>query len=520
MVTHRASRVALSLLLLTVSGCVSVSRTGGIRNVQREVAEASRAAPPFVDPTDGAAVDASVAELLATPLTPAASVRVAFLRNPLVLEALARVGLSQADVVAASRITNPVISGSVITGAGERQVIGGIAQPITELLLLSARKHLAAGEYERTQHLVSAALLDLARDTEAAWYRYVSAEQVRTMREAVTHSAEASAVLAQRFFDAGNISELDLTLNQAEAAQARIASLRAAAEARAAKFDLQQRMGLSGYPEWHAVSDLPAPVAISPAADPLVTLAHDRRADLVAARQEVALLDDALRVVRQWRWLGTVEVGVERERETDGRTLTGPTLALALPIFNRGQAGIARAEAALEQSRARLRVLEASVDNAIRLGLDRLMIAQQVAEEYRQSLVPERALIVKRQQERQNFMFIGQFELLLSKQQQYDTYQSYLEAVRDYWLARVFLVRSVGADLPSATEASGPGVGVDSILQAPADSMEHGDNSHQRSHTMASPPEPGDPVMPGMAGMPHPTHETSDTPSAPRGHRP
>ena len=523
MVTHQASRVALGLLLLSVSGCVGVSRTDGVRRVQQEVTTASGGAPMFVAPSDNTASDARAAELLTAPLTLSAAVQVAILRNPTVLEAYARLGVSQADVVAASRITNPVISGSAIAGAGKRQVIGGIAQPITDLLLLSARKRLAAGAYEGTQHLVASVLLDLVRDTEAAWYRYVSAEQVRTMREAVARSADASAALAYRLFDAGNISDLDLTLSRVEAARARLATLHAVANARAAKYELQQRMGLSGDPEWHAAVDLQAPVSVAETADALAALARDHRADLLAARQEATLLDDALRVARRWRWLGTVEVGVERERETDGRRLTGPTLALALPIFNQGQAGIARAEAQLEQSRARLRTLEASADRAVRVGLERVTIAQQITEEYRGSLVPEHALIVKRQQERQNFMFIGPFELLLWKQQQYDTYQGYLEAVRDYWLARVDLDRAVGADLLSETHASGTAVGVDAILQAPAGTMEHGDHRHHGGDPTDAPLEPGNakmPDMPDTSGMPPAVRERPDSPSAPIGDRP
>ena len=520
MFTHRGHRVALGLLLLSVSGCVAVTRTDGVRIVQQQVSRADIAAPHFADWSDRAASEAHVAELLAAPLTASNAIQVAFLRNPQVLEAYARLGLSQADVVAASRVANPVLSGSFITGAGERQVIGGIGQSLTDLLLLSARKRLATGEYERAQQLIAASLFNLVRDTEAAWYRYVSAEQVSAMREAVANSAGVAATLAERFFEAGNVSELELTLTRAGGAQARLAALRAGADARAAKYELQQRMGLSGNPEWRAVSELPAPVAVTEAADPLAALARDRRADLVAARQEIALLDDALRVVKRWRWLGTFEVGVERERGTDARVLTGPTLALALPIFNQGQAGIARAEAQLEQGRARLGALEASADSAVRLGLERLAVAYEVAEEYRQSLVPQHELIVTRQQERQNFMFIGQFELLLSKQQQYDTYQGYLEAVRDYWLARVDLIRAVGANLPHASDPPDPAVGVDTTLRAPAESMEQMDHSDRGSHTV-TPSETPVPAMPDMPGMPKPANEPPPHNSAaPKGDRP
>ena len=51
-------------------------------------------------------------------------------------------------------------------------------------------------------------------------------------------------------------------------------------------------------------------------------------------------------------------------------------------------------------------------------------------------------------------MLADQFQLLFVKQQEYAAYQGYLEAVRDYWLARVELGRAVGAALPHATHES------------------------------------------------------------------
>ena len=46
-------------------------------------------------------------------------------------------------------------------------------------------------------------------------------------------------------------------------------------------------------------------------------------------------------------------------------------------------------------------------------------------------------------------MLIGAFELLLSRQQEFDAYEAYLDAVRDYWLARNELGRAIGTALPS-----------------------------------------------------------------------
>ena len=45
-------------------------------------------------------------------------------------------------------------------------------------------------------------------------------------------------------------------------------------------------------------------------------------------------------------------------------------------------------------------------------------------------------------------MLMGAFEALQAKREQYAAYQEYIEAVRDYWLARVRLRLSVGGKLP------------------------------------------------------------------------
>ncbi len=462
-------RLSLALLLGSVSGCAQLPRTDALAHFQQQVSnEQASNADAVISPLDvheQAAVDARVTALLALPLTPQAAVEVTLLRNPEVLEAYAQLGLSEADVAAAGRIANPIFAGSLITGAGERQAIGSIEQSLSDLVLLATRKRLAAGEYQRIEDLQVAKVLDLIRDTDAAWYRYVGAEQIKSLRAAVAHSAELAATLAQRFFDAGNVSALELAVARANAAQARLAAVRAATDARAAQYHLQTQMGLTGPPRWSTPAELPAPSAVADPTEALVARALERRPDLRAAREEVTFWTDALRIARRWRWLGAVDVGVEREREPDGHVLNGPTLTLALPIFNQGQVGIARAQSQLELRRARVRALETAADNSVRLGCERVLDAYRVAEEYRTAVVPEYELMVQRQQELQNYMLIGQFELLRSKQQQYDAYQGYLEAVRDFWLARVELGRAVGMQL--APVAANPTIGTDAILETP-----------------------------------------------------
>ncbi|HVJ61890.1 MAG TPA: TolC family protein, partial [Tahibacter sp.] len=282
--------------------------------------------------------------------------------------------------------------------------------------------------------------------------------------------------------DAGNISALQLKLEQAAASQARIAATGAQAESTRARLALNLRMGLTGAEaaQWKLDAPLASPVAQEDDLDALQKLAREQRLDLAAAQREVDILADALGVARRWRLLGSVEIGVERETETGVKSVTGPTLALALPLFNQGQAAIARAEAQLEISRADLAQLELAIDNDVRLGVERVAALRGIAQDYRESLVPQREAVVQRQLERFNYMLIGAFELLLAKQEEYDAYQGYLEAVRDYWLARVELARATGTRLPSDAAIGERTIGVDAIVAPPQAEGGHGGMDHSK----------------------------------------
>ena len=386
-------------------------------------------------------------------LTADDAVRFALVNNPRLTAEYTKLGFAAADVYDAGRLSNPRLSASVlltgVTGFVDEHSFG-LVQSFTSLLLLPARSRFAAGEFDRVRLLIGAATLNLAAETESTHYRLVGALQTRGMRESVARAAQASAELAQRFFEAGNLSRLELALEQAAASQARLDLLQAQAKVSAARGELNNLMGLSAQEDqWTVEERLSAPVADEDELSDLFTLAAASRLDLAAARRKVELFADALGVTRQFRYLGEVNIGVEATRISEGARLIGPTLSLELPIFNQGKGRVARSEAQLAQAEAELRTLETGASNGIRRAVTEVASAKARAEEYRNFFIPLRETIVARTLEQVNFMLEGQFELLLAKQKEYDAYQGYLEAVRDYWLARVELSRQIGAPLPS-----------------------------------------------------------------------
>ena len=524
-------RLPMAVLMTLLASCASVSRREGAEQVQTLLGARVADARVWNRDATGADVDARVGQLVAAPLTPASAQQVALLKNPRIAAEYARLGIAQADVVEASRIGNPGFSGSAIKGGGASIITTGLSLPLADLLLLSSKRRFAEGEYVRAQHLIAAELVSLAADVNQAWYEAAGAQQVAAMRDAVSRAAAASADLAQRFYEAGNISALEFRLEQASASQARIAATMARAESTRARLALNTRMGLSGEMAAHWQLDVPlaAPVVNEDALETLQSLARENRLDLLAARREVDLLGDALGIAKRWRLIGNIDIGVERERETDGNKLTGPTLSLAIPLFNQGQAAIARAEAQLEISRADLARLELQIDNDVRLGRERVAAMRAIAEDYRANLVPQREAIVRHQSERNNYMLIGAFELLLSKQQEFDAYEGYLDAVRDYWLARNDLARAIGTALPSDVSINARVIGVDALLAPPEDAgmghMHHGgamgdmpgmDHSgHAMSGAESGQDKAPSPPVGNAEHMDHSGHDMSATKSTP-----
>ena len=190
---------------------------------------------------------AAIGRWLDQPMTLDAALRVAMLRSPRLQEEYAHQGLARAEVLEAVEISNPTLSLSRMSlddGGSNRTV--GLSLPLVDLIMLPVRTRLAKLEYERATYEITGAVLGVVAEVESGWYEYVAARQVAAMREAVAEGAAASAELAQRFHDAGNISDLQLAQEQAVASEARIESLRARAEAGRKRLALNQVLGLHG----------------------------------------------------------------------------------------------------------------------------------------------------------------------------------------------------------------------------------------------------------------------------------
>ena len=437
------------------------------------------------------------ADWLGAPLTVESAQRIALTRNPRLVQQYARLGLAQAEIYDAARISNPLFSFSWLDGsAGGEQIGLGLAQNFADLLYLSPRKRRASGELSRIQQEVAGQLLKLAAEVEGAYYAYVSAVAVTELRATIAATGKASADLAQRFFDAGNLPQLELSREQAASTELSIAAARAAAQVLTARTALNNLLGLTADEDhWTIATGLSLPVATEDELAALQHMAEVSRLDLIAARGAVTVREDSLGVARSYRLVGDIAVGIDYERETDGSRLLGPSLGLTLPLFNWGSGKVERARAELEQARAEARQLELDISNGVRLAHAAVLSAREIVQRYRSSLIPQREAVVQHAAKLQNYMIIGQFEVLLAKQQEYAAYQSYLEALGQYWTARANLAGVVGARLPRAAQIAVDGRELSTSVAPPV-----------ASGVAPEAPQTKMPDDMDMQGMDHPGH--------------
>ena len=164
----------------------------------------------------------------------------------------------------------------------------------------------------------------------------------------------------------------------------------AEAEVRADRERLNRLLGLWGpRTVWSVEDRLPEiPEAEIPLAG-LERVAVTNRQDLQAARWGVDLVGRALALRRKTRFFPVgIHLGVNTEKDVGGERVTGPEIALQLPIFDTGKASIARLEAEHRRAQRQLEALAVNARSEVREERDRMLAARDLALYYGRVLLP------------------------------------------------------------------------------------------------------------------------------------
>lgn len=407
---------------------------------------------------DDEAVSRRIRVLLEHDLSVDAAIQIALLSNKGLQAIYEDLSIAQADLVQAGLLQNPTLSGGVtIPVSGSAVQTGfdlGVAQNFLALFLMSARKRVARTELEATKLRVGDAVLRTTFDVQAAYYTLQAAQQTLEMRQTVLETGDAAVALAEAQHAVGNISDLDLVNQRVLYEQLRTDVRRGEAGVLTAREALTRLLGLWGADAAFRVpSRLPAPAPQEPPLEHLEALATNRRLDLASAHAETQALAHAAAMARDFRLVGSPTVGANYERSPERYSAIAPVASLELPIFDQKQAVVARLEAEVRQARDRESALAVDIRSEVRVARGRLAALRDVVDRYAKVVVPMREDAVRLSQERYNAMLLGVYQLLTAKQSEVDAYREFIEALRDYWIARADLERAVGSAIPNGTSA-------------------------------------------------------------------
>lgn len=456
--------VALASASLLV-GCTSAPKDSGFGDVRTEVAERAGHRPQWnrLGNDDGdRSVSAAVADLLAQGLNEERAVQVALLSNRNLQATYEDLGVARAELVQAGLLRNPVFDGEVkfLEGGGGTIVEVAVVQDFLDVFFIPLRKKVAANAFAGAKLRVTGAVLDLVGDVRAAFYTHAAAEQSLELRRTVVAATEASYDLARRVHAAGNMTDLDLANERALHEQAKLELARAEAAALDTRERLNVLLGLWGSnTTWAVQGRLPDPPADEVATDAIERRAVERNIDLAVARNELEAAARTLGIRRSLGLLPEAEAGVAAEREPGDEWSVGPAFSLPIPLFDQGRAATSAARAELERVRQRYAAKAVEVRSAARAARNRLLAARARAEHLKQVMVPLRREITRQTQLQYNAMLVGAFQLLQAKRDEVEAGVAYIDALREYWIARTQLQQVESGRTGALSTVEAPVVG-------------------------------------------------------------
>lgn len=441
--------------LALLAGCAGVTPDRGFGDVAAATRARIGAEPQLArDPAGaGRPLAGPLAPLLAQPLDMDGAVRIALVNNPGLQAAYWDVGVAQADLAQAARLPNPTLDFTRLAGGGALEIDRGVTVNLLGALMTPLASRLEARRFAAVRRDVGARIERHALETRQAWVEAVAAGQALAYARRVADAAEASADLAARMMQAGNMSQLELAREQVYYAEAGAGVARAGKEAAATRERLTRALGLWGrdaqYTLPEHLPDLPA--APAEVAD-VERLALAQRLDVQAAKLDAEATAADLGLTRTTRFIDVLDAGYANKSESGAPREHGYSVSLSLPLFDWGGARVARAEATYMQAVQRVAQTAVTARSEAREHYLAYRTAYDLARHYRDTIIPLRKKIGQEVLLRYNGMLASPQDLLADARDQAGAVCGYIDALKTFWNAQAELEATLGMRLQKDKE--------------------------------------------------------------------
>ena len=389
---------------------------------------------------DASQVHDCIHEALQKELTVESAVQIALLNNQRLQATYETLGIAQADLVQAGLFKNPIfgISLRFENLVGSNHIIEmGLVQNLLDILLKPLKKKLASTELEFREKEVVGHVLDVVSDTKIAYYSLQALLQGVSLRKEMLMTQDARYDMARRLHKAKNITNLALSLEQAQYERAKIDLLSAEIATREAKEKLHVLMGLwGGQIDWKITTQFDEiPLQIDTADLENRVIANS--VDLQMARKQMEATAVRLGIETKELVFPTIGVGIDSEFDSGQKGFIGPQGSIAIPFFDMGKAKEARGRAELMKLYNEYTAQALEIQSAAREVRFRLEHTFEQSRHYQDMLIPVVEKITFETLLQVNAMQMGAFDLLLAKHQEIETKLQAIFVFRDYWIARI-----------------------------------------------------------------------------------
>jgi outer membrane protein TolC len=441
MVFGRITRLSALLATVALTGCASSTADRGFERVAALTEPHTKAKIAWLKSSkERDAIRSAVDELLQKPLGVDEAVRLGLLNNRGLQASYAELGLAASDLAQASRLPNPGFAFKRLSRNDDLDIERQFSLNLLGVLALPLARGIEERRFEQAQLKAANDVVAYVADVRRAWYRAVATQQAATYIEQVKDAAEIRVEFARRLRAAGNWSTLDYMRQQIFYAEivGRIANARRMASRERER--LARLLGLFGADLAFKLPErLPdAPDQPEDVGD-IEAKAIAERFDIQMGKAEIAGLARSLGLTKTTRFLNVLETSYFRNSATGQPRQTGYEISLEIPLFDWGDAKVARAEYVYMQAADRLAELAIKARSEVREAYLDYRTAHDLALHFQKEVLPLRKQISEETVLRFNGMLIGVFELIADARDQISSVVSAIEAQREFWLAETTL---------------------------------------------------------------------------------
>lgn len=403
-------------------------------------------------------------------LTMDRAVAIALARNRDVIAAKLEIREAELDKVAASLYPNPILSytiGNLVVGPGNTGNVAGGGAPrspgffqqavntvgvsdVVDVWAKRGARMRAADAGIRYRRLaVEDALREIVYAVRSAFADVVREQSERELSRETRDGYAETVRLSRARFSAGEISDAELTKTELEGLKYENALIDAEQEYDIARQKLAALLGIGTDLPFFASFPLPREFVVS--APKLTAEALNRRPDVLAARARGELATASLGSARREAY-PDISLGVSYTHSAftvsgDNPNSLALTLAAPLPLFDRNQAGIGRAELEAMRTTNDAARLELEVRREVADAARRLERAQSLLAVYEGGGMLDRSETALRVAEKSyKAGAISLLELLEARRTYIDTRAGYLRTQHDFRQSTVDLFHSIGGE--------------------------------------------------------------------------